>query len=79
MIILLIVILGIRFISSTSQPLLPDKDKKSSETEDSKNKDEIDIDDDSEDEEQGNTADVKLTKQAIPSAVFGKLDKENED
>ena len=59
---------------------MPDKDKKSSETEDSKNKDEIDIGDDSdEDEEQGNTADVKLTKQAIPSAVFGKLDKENED
>lgn len=50
-----------------------------SQTEDSKNNDEIEIDDDSEDEEQENTADVKLSKQAIPSAVFGKLDKENED
>ena len=65
---------GIRFVSSSHQPLKGSESEKHKET---GNKDEIDIGDDSDDDTA--VADVKLSKQAIPSAVFGKLDKENED
>ena len=61
-------------MSSSNQPLLPDKDKKKTDdAEPSANADEIDIDDDEDEAEP-----VNIAKQTVPSAVFGKLDKDNE-
>ena len=67
--------LGIKFVSSSNQPLLPDGGKKNEE-EKGKNADEIDIDDESEDDH--DEVDINIPKQMVPSAVFGKLDKDNE-
>ena len=60
--IIYIIVLGIRFISSTNQPLLPDKGKKTEDNTESTNKDEIDIDDESDDDA---GPDVKLSKQEL--------------
>ena len=55
-------------------------EKDTGSKEETGNKDEIDIDDSGDDDDDEAAApDVKLSKQAIPSAVFGKLDKDNED
>ena len=67
--------LGIKFVSSSNQPLLPDGGKKNEE-EKGKNADEIDIGDESEDDH--DEVDINIAKQMVPSAVFGKLDKDNE-
>ena len=60
-------ILAIRFVASSTNAALK-KDESSGATE---NKDEIDIDD-SDDEDEP----VAIAKQAVPSAVFGKLDED---
>ena len=62
-------------VSSLNQPLLSDGGNKNEE-EKGKNADEIDIDDESEDDH--DEVDINIAKQMVPSAVFGKLDKDNE-
>ena len=68
---------GIKFVSSSNQPLVPDSDKKKNEDELAANVDEIALDEDDDEEEEGEAV-VNIAKQTIPSAVFGTLDKDNE-